>query len=526
MGESSHAGHDGAMPRDGGVGSRAAVRGAPWLVAALAVAFALISVWPMVTGAGVDVLVTVDGFAESVRTSRGSVGKLLSDLGVSLRPEDRVMPALDTPIAPGTEVTVNHARLGVIEADGSTWTVYTHARDVQELLAAVGLSLGDHDEAWLGDDRVDRGAHLPAPYPVGSSSRRTRFAMTRSWVGADAQPVRRRVRRAVPLVVDDGSVPFTIFTTAPTVGEALFREQVTVYLGDTIQPALGSRVRAGTRVVIQRSKPVLVTADRRTVQTRTRGKTVGDALVELGIVVSGNDRVTPELWTPVRDNTLIKVVRVLETMEVEREPIPNASILAPDGQMEIDNQRLVQQGEAGEHRKRFKVTVVDGQEISRLMLDDWVAAEPITRVVAYGTKIVPRTLDTPDGPITYWRKMRVYATSYSPARSGTPREVPWYGMTRIGLPAGKGLVGVDPAVIPLGTRLYVPNYGRALAGDTGSGLFGRWLDLGYSDDDFELWYWWVDVYLLDAPSGNIRYVLPNWPQFPDRGGDRLPIKLN
>ncbi len=503
-----------------------ALRALPWLFAALTVAATFVTVWPTVISAGFDVLVSADGFTETVRTSRGSVGELLSDLGVSVRPEDAVTPALDASLAPGMEITVKHARLGIVEADGSTWTVYTHARDVQELLFAVGLSLGRYDEAWLDGSRVERDTPLLGPGPAAGNARHALFARTRAWSGYEAQPVRLRVRRAVPLVVDDGSVPFTIFSTAATVGEALLREQVTIYLGDSVRPALGTRVQAGLRVVIQRSKPVLITADRRTVQTRTRGKTVGDTLVELGIVVSGNDRVTPELWTPVRDNTLIKVVRVLETMEVESDPIPFAAILASDGQMEIDNQRLVQQGEYGDHRKRFKVTVVDGQEISRLMLDDWVAAEPITRVVAYGTKIIPRTLDTPDGPITYWRKMRVYATSYSPSRSGTSRDVPWYGVTRVGLPAGKGIVGVDPTVIPLGTRLYVPNYGRALAGDTGSGLFGRWLDLGYSDNDFELWYWWIDVYVLDPPPANIRYVLPNWPQFPDRGGSRLPIKLN
>ena len=503
---------------------RGALRGLPWLLGIGVLVAALVAAWPVVAGSGMDVTVSVDGFEETVRTSRSSVAQLLTDLGVRVRPEDRVTPALDTPVTPGMAVTIRRARLGAVEADGTTFTAYTHASDVGGLLADVGLDVAPHDELWMAGAKVARDAPLSAPVTPGQPARRN-SVRGRAWVGHEPQPVRLSVRRAVPLVIDDGSVPFTIFTTAPTVGEALLREQVTVFLGDGVQPALGSRVQAGMRVMIQRSKPVLVTADRRTVQTRTRGKTVGDALVELGVVVTGNDRVTPALATSVRDNTLIKVVRVLETMEVERDPISFASVSVPDPEMEIDNQRLVQPGDTGEHRRRFKVTAVDGQEISRLMLDDWVAAEPITRVVAYGTKIVPRSMDTPDGPITYWRKMRVYATSYSPERSGTPKSAPWYGLTRIGLPARKGLVGVDPTVIPLGTRLYVPGYGMAMAADTGSGLFGKWLDLGYSDHDFELWYWWIDVYVLDPPHANVRWVLPNWPQYPDRGGNRAPIKV-
>lgn len=495
----------------------------PWLAAAAVLIWAAAVAWPQVSRAGMAVTVTVDGFSEPVRTARATVGQLLADLGVSLRPEDRVTPGLDVPLVANMAVTVQRARLGSVEADGATFTAYTHAQTAGDLLVEAGLSLAAGDEIWLDAVRVQPETPLPPANGPAESRGRPRFARARSWIGHDPQPVRLSLRRAVALTVDDGSVPFVIRTTAPTVGEALAAAQVTLYLGDDVRPTLGSRVQDGLRVVIQRSKPVLITADRRTVQTRTRGKTVGDALVELGVIVSGNDRVTPALATAVRDNTLIKVVRVQETMEVEREPIPFGLMYAADDQMEIDNQRLVNPGQPGEYRKRFKVTLVDGQAISRLMLDDWMAAEPITRVVAYGTKIIPRTLDTPDGPITYWRKIRAYATSYSPVRSGTPRSAPWYGLTRIGLPAGKGLVGVDPAVIPLGTRLYVPGYGNALAADTGNGIFGgKWLDLGYSDDDFELWHWWVDVYVLYPPPARIRWVLPNWPQFPDRGGTRTP----
>ena len=334
------------MARHGRV--RGALRGLPWLLGIGILVAALAAAWPVVAGSGMDVTVSVDGYDEAVRTSRSSVAQLLTDLGVRVRPEDRVTPALDTPVAPGMAVTVRRARLGAVEADGSTFTAYTHASDVGGLLADVGLNVAPHDELWMSGVKVARDAAAVGCGNLREAASGQSAVRGRGWVGHEPQPVRLSVRRAVPLVIDDGSVPFTVFTTAPTVGEALLREQVTVFLGDGVQPALGSRVQAGMRVLIQRSKPVLVTADRRTVQTRTRGKTVGDALVELGVVVSGNDRVTPALATNVRDNTLIKVVRVLETMEVERDPISFASISVPDAEMEIDNQR---HGAAGRHRR-------------------------------------------------------------------------------------------------------------------------------------------------------------------------------
>jgi 3D (Asp-Asp-Asp) domain-containing protein len=51
------------------------------------------------------------------------------------------------------------------------------------------------------------------------------------------------------------------------------------------------------------------------------------------------------------------------------------------------------------------------------------------------------------------------------------------GTTATGMPAGQGVVAVDPSVIPLGTRMYVPGYGSGVAADVGSGIKGAIIDL-------------------------------------------------
>lgn len=53
------------------------------------------------------------------------------------------------------------------------------------------------------------------------------------------------------------------------------------------------------------------------------------------------------------------------------------------------------------------------------------------------------------------------------------------GYTATGLRAGRGIVAVDPRVIPLGTRVYVEGYGFAVAADIGSAIKGNRIDLGY-----------------------------------------------
>jgi 3D (Asp-Asp-Asp) domain-containing protein len=138
--------------------------------------------------------------------------------------------------------------------------------------------------------------------------------------------------------------------------------------------------------------------------------------------------------------------------------------------------------------------------------------------MAYGTKIVIRTMDTPDGPIEYWRKMRVYTTAYTAATCGKTRDHPRYGYTRLGWWLTKGIVAVNPDVIPLKTKMYVPGYGHAIAGDTGGGVKGKFVDLGYDEGKYQSWHWWSDIYLLTPvpPRNKILWILPDWPKYPDR----------
>ena len=53
------------------------------------------------------------------------------------------------------------------------------------------------------------------------------------------------------------------------------------------------------------------------------------------------------------------------------------------------------------------------------------------------------------------------------------------GHTALGVPVRKGVVAVDPELIPLGTKLQVPGYGASLAADVGTAIKGRIIDLWF-----------------------------------------------
>ena len=73
------------------------------------------------------------------------------------------------------------------------------------------------------------------------------------------------------------------------------------------------------------------------------------------------------------------------------------------------------------------------------------------------------------------------------------------GYTALGIPARYGVVAVDPDIIPLGTRLYIPGYGEAIAADTGGAINGYMIDLCMEDYTQAIAFGrrGVEVYILD-----------------------------
>lgn len=94
------------------------------------------------------------------------------------------------------------------------------------------------------------------------------------------------------------------------------------------------------------------------------------------------------------------------------------------------------------------------------------SAPAATTTPASAAVATPAAAQPASGPATGTRTLVVDAVAY---------HLP--GNTASGLPVGVGVIAVDPSVIPLGTRVFVPGYGPAVAADTGSAIKGNIIDL-------------------------------------------------
>lgn len=81
-------------------------------------------------------------------------------------------------------------------------------------------------------------------------------------------------------------------------------------------------------------------------------------------------------------------------------------------------------------------------------------------------------------PENYQKVLNMTATAYAPGYADNGR---WGDLTYVGTTVRKGVVAVDPRVIPMGTKLWVEGYGYAVAEDQGSAIKGNRVDLAFND---------------------------------------------
>jgi len=242
-------------------------------------------------------------------------------------------------------------------------------------------------------------------------------------------------------------------------------------------------------IYIQHARALEVVVDGHRRILYTHSPTLAQALAEARIPLSPTDRIEPDPSSPVYDGMKVVITRAWEERVVERATVPPRTIYRLDPQLGPGERRWIA-GRAGVRYREVMVTYEGGKVVRRTVLREWWDPPPQDTVVLWGAK---RAAAGEECLAT----LPVFATWYTPASAGKPPSSPSYGITATGLPVRKGIVAVDPRVIPLGTRLFIPGYGLGIAADTGGAVKGYHIDLGYPDGVAVDWTnRWVEVCIL------------------------------
>lgn len=313
--------------------------------------------------------------------------------------------------------------------------------------------------------------------------------------------VSANLRKTVIINVDGNEKTFV--TYKGTVKDVLQQQGVKLASKDKVEPALDKKVDENEVITVKRAVDVEISAKGQTVVVKTAEDTVENMLVAEKEQLNGmdidfdinEDEVTPSLDTKIQDNMKVQLVDVQVENEVVVNTLDYDTVTNEDDSLDINTTETIQEGQAGEEEVTYKVVKKDGKEISREKVSSKVLKEPVTEVIAEGTR---KTFASRSGEIEEYQSLvYVQATAYYGGSLTATGTVPTYN------PGGISTISVDPRVIPLGSLVYVEGYGKAIAADTGGAINGNIIDV-YVDSYDTAINWGrkydVPVYIIAYPG--------------------------
>jgi 3D (Asp-Asp-Asp) domain-containing protein len=189
--------------------------------------------------------------------------------------------------------------------------------------------------------------------------------------------------------------------------------------------------------------------------------------------------------------------RVTAREWTEEQPVPPGVRLRRDWMMQKGWAVTLREGRPGARRVRIHARWRGWRVIEWTELSSTTLREPVKEVRLAGMEGRPNAITAPRLTRVV-RSYRMLATAYDAGPLDNSFE--HAGTTKLGWRTRRGIVAVDPSVIPLRSLLYVEGYGLAWAGDIGGAIKGKRIDLCFNTTD-EAVKWGrrtVGVYVLQA----------------------------
>lgn len=295
------------------------------------------------------------------------------------------------------------------------------------------------------------------------------------------------------VVINDDGNQIAVKTMKTTVREVLEQNGITLRDIDYINLSLDSKLQKMKKneINIKRAFPVYVQVDGQEVTLMTYKDTVKETLDEGKIVLNEKDRLEgAALEDSVQKEMKLKIVRVTEQEYAENLSVPFNVVRKENTHMDMGKENVLVQGNEGVREKKFKITFEDGMEVARQLISDAIIANPIDKIIEFGTVLNHKTAR--GDIVRYKNVLDMRATAYTASYKDTGKGPgdPGFGITASGMAVRKGIIAVDPRVIPLGTKVYVevagdtPDYGFAVAADTGGAIKGDLIDLYYDEQGY------------------------------------------
>lgn len=163
--------------------------------------------------------------------------------------------------------------------------------------------------------------------------------------------------------------------------------QLMIYPEDKISLFPDIYLEMGGVISINRAPKINLYDGKKLQVIRSWQGTIEELFREREIVLGMEDKVSLPLDSAISDNMEIKISRVAKTVIIESEEIAFKKLHKDDPDLKYGKTRL-EEGSAGKRELKYLVTRIDGEEVSRTLLENKTIIEAKDEITYTGAKIV------------------------------------------------------------------------------------------------------------------------------------------
>ncbi|MFC7061753.1 ubiquitin-like domain-containing protein [Halobacillus seohaensis] len=352
-----------------------------------------------------------------------------------------------------------------VTQSGETQVVRTHTNTIEELLNELGVTPQPNDE-------LSHELTQPIQYGMG---------------------VEYIASKSINVSINQDTNEF--HTTVSTVGKFLDEQEIELKEHDEVSHDSSDQIQDEMELSIQQATQVTLSDGGDKQEVWTTASTVGEFLNEENLELNKFDELNVNKEDPLSDENKVTITRIEKVTDIVKENIDYTVVTKKDDSLLEGKEEVVTSGEQGKVTKEYEITIKNGEESERELINEEVEKESKNEVVALGTKqketpnpvrtSTPATASAKSSgsskeAVSYSedsgsKTLQMNATAYTADCAGCS------GVTATGIDLNsnpnKKVVAVDPNVIPLGSTVWVEGYGTAVAGDTGGAIQGNKIDV-------------------------------------------------
>lgn len=200
----------------------------------------------------------------------------------------------------------------------------------------------------------------------------------------------------------------------------------------------------------------------------TFAETVSDMFEHQGIKIRSLDMVNEPLDSRLHDGERIQINRMATKVSTKRHSVAFQTEVRKSSDLNRGDKRVLTHGVEGISEVKTTEYYLNGRKL-RSAVSKSMVKQPVAQVVEIGTKEPTYRLSSrSENPLASASSRRIVVVATAYVAGGT---------TSSGHVARPGVIAVDPSVIALGSKVYIPGIGTMTASDTGGSIRGNRIDI-------------------------------------------------